>query len=687
MTWLAARSAQGTTVKTLRQALAEGPQFPPPTTTIACNGGACGTTNFKSPVAVSFARADGGGGLGATRYTLDGIDPIPSSPEYTAPFTLTQTKTVKFRTWDLGGNPESVRTQVVNVDGTAPTASVSSPANGSRVLTSGGPVTVSVTAADVGSSVADVQLLLDGDWFGSSSSTSSPYQFTLPGSLALGTHRLKAIATDAAGNQTTSAETTFTLSDGTPTTSIACNGAACPDTFVKGPLSVSLAATDGGGGVGATRYTLDGTDPTTGSTQYTAPFSVTSTKTVKFRTWNTAGQPEAVRTQLLKVDAVAPTASVAQPADGASIQAGGSVTVKVDAADPGSGIGDVQLFLDGDNVGSSSSTSSPYQFTVPASSLPLGTHRLKALAIDLAGNQTMSAQTTFTIKDGLPVTSIACNGAACSPDFVKGPVSVTLSAADGGTGLGVTRYTLDGSDPTTSSTQYTGAFTLTTSKTVKFRTWNSSGTPELVRTQDLKIDAVGPAAQITTPTEGASIMSGPLTVKVDATDAGAGMGDVQLLVDGDYAGFAGGTTSPYQFTLGTLSLGTHRIKAIATDAIGNATTTAQVTFTIKDGLPVTSIACNGAACSPDFVKGPVSVTLSRPTAAAAWASRATRSTAPTPPPARPSTPEHSRSRPRPRSSSAPGTRRASPRRSRARCSRSTRSLRRPRSPHRWTERT
>src|SRR4051812_8347191 len=190
--WLSLRSAQGTVVKTVKQALAEGPQFPPPTTTIACNGGACGTTSFKSPVAISFTRTDAGGGLGATRYTLDGSDPIPSSPQYTAPFNLTQTKTVKFRTWDLGGNPEVVRTQVVNVDGTAPTTSINSPADGSRLITTGGPVTVTVNAADVGSSISDVQLFVDGDWKGSSTSTSSPYQFTLPaGSLALGTHRLK----------------------------------------------------------------------------------------------------------------------------------------------------------------------------------------------------------------------------------------------------------------------------------------------------------------------------------------------------------------------------------------------------------------------------------------------------------------------------------------------------------------
>ena len=69
--------------------------------------------------------------------------------------------------------------------------------------------------------------------------------------------------------------------------------------------------------------------------------------------------------------------------------------MKVDAADAGSGIGDVQLFVDGDYGDYSRSTSSPYQFTLPAGTLPLGTHKLKALVTDALGNQTYSTQTTL----------------------------------------------------------------------------------------------------------------------------------------------------------------------------------------------------------------------------------------------------------------------------------------------------
>ena len=76
-----------------------------------------------------------------------------------------------------------------------------------------------------------------------------------------------------------------------PTSAIKCDGAACSG-WSRPTTQISLTATDNanGSGVYAIRYTTDGSTPTTASTLYSAPFTVPSTKTVKFQAWDIAAQ-------------------------------------------------------------------------------------------------------------------------------------------------------------------------------------------------------------------------------------------------------------------------------------------------------------------------------------------------------------------------------------------------------------
>jgi Chitobiase/beta-hexosaminidase C-terminal domain len=76
-----------------------------------------------------------------------------------------------------------------------------------------------------------------------------------------------------------------------------------------------------------------------------------------------------------------------------------------------------------------------------------------------------------------PTTTIACNGSPCTNTSYTGPVTVTLSATDnpGGWGVANTYYTTDGSAPTTSSTVYTGPFTVKQNTTVRFFSTDLAG--------------------------------------------------------------------------------------------------------------------------------------------------------------------------------------------------------------------
>jgi hypothetical protein len=59
-------------------------------------------------------------------------------------------------------------------------------------------------------------------------------------------------------------------------------------------------------------------------------------------------------------------------------------------------------------------------------------------------------------------------------------VVVTLAATDaGGSGVASTHYTTNGSKPTLSSPLYTGAFSLSATATVKFRSWDGAANVEV----------------------------------------------------------------------------------------------------------------------------------------------------------------------------------------------------------------
>ena len=162
----------------------------------------------------------GGSGLASTHYTTDGSAPSLTSPTYTGLFQLTQTRTVRYASWDVAGNKEVTKVQTVRIDGAAPNVAVTAPVSGASVRR-GVARTVSASATDVGtgtgtpSGILRVAWFLDGSTTGLRTDNNAPFTFrwTPPSTLALGTHTLTARATDVAGNARTSAPVTFTITN------------------------------------------------------------------------------------------------------------------------------------------------------------------------------------------------------------------------------------------------------------------------------------------------------------------------------------------------------------------------------------------------------------------------------------------------------------------------------------------
>jgi hypothetical protein len=176
-----------------------------------------------------------------------------------------------------------------------------------------------------------------------------------------------------------------------PVTTIACNPAPCSG-WHAAPVSVTLTATDNVG-VAATRYTTDGTEPTDTSTLYDSPFNVSTATTVRYRSWDTTGNVEATKTQVIQVDSTPPAVSITQPTGG-SIPFG-RTTIVASASDTQSGIRQVAFYLDGASIGSASSA--PYQISWRAKRPDAGAHQLTAVATNGAGTTTTATPVSLTI--------------------------------------------------------------------------------------------------------------------------------------------------------------------------------------------------------------------------------------------------------------------------------------------------
>jgi peptidoglycan/xylan/chitin deacetylase (PgdA/CDA1 family) len=203
--WLSQRSSSGTVVRTVGQVTSGDAQ--PATTSPRCDSSTCSAGWYARPVSVSLQVTDGGSGVAAVRYTLDGSEPTVSSPVYTGPFTVSQTTTVQFRSWDNGGNVEPAKSQLFRIDTAAPTVAMTAPTNGSTVK---GTVKVTATAGDVGSGVLRVSFYANGVLIGSKSGGGTVFANWNTGKLR-GQYTLTAVAEDVAGNATTSAPVTVTV--------------------------------------------------------------------------------------------------------------------------------------------------------------------------------------------------------------------------------------------------------------------------------------------------------------------------------------------------------------------------------------------------------------------------------------------------------------------------------------------
>jgi hypothetical protein len=294
------------------------------------------------------------------------------------------------------------------------------------------------------------------------------------------------------------------------------------------PLSVSI--TDSANGA-AIYYTTDGTTPTTSSTRYNSPVSLptNATTTINAIAVNSIGSSTMTSGRYTVNPPPPPAAPVINPSPG-TYTAPQSVSI----TDSTNG---VAIYY---TTNGTTPTTSLTLYSGPFS-LPVGTTLLQAVAVNSGGSSSVTSG-SYTVNLPPPPAAPVFNPSAGT---YAAPPSITITAASGAT----IRYTTNGTMPTTSSTVYSGPFSLPVGTTllqaIAINSGGSSGVtsgsytvnpppppdapvfspspgtytdPQSVSITDSANGvAIYYTTDGTTPTTSSTVYSGPVSLPTDAT--------------------------------------------------------------------------------------------------------------------------------------------------------------------------
>ncbi|PYF97279.1 Copper binding protein, plastocyanin/azurin family [Georgenia satyanarayanai] len=381
-----------------------------------------------------------------------------------------------------------------------------------------------------------------------------------------------------------------------PTVTADVTGEQDEDGAYVGSATVALTAADedGGSGVDTVEYSLDGGE----YAAYSAPLEVTEpgAHTVDFRATDVAGNTGEGSVSFTVVepdvepepDTTAPEVSAAvtgeQDEDGAYVDSA-TVTITATDEDGGSGLDTVEYSLDG------------AEYTAYTEALTVsepGAHTVDFRATDVAGN-TAEGSVSFTVVEPdvepepdttAPEVSAAVTGEQDEDGAYVGSATVTITATDedGGSGLGMVEYSLDGGE----FTHYHEALTVSEpgEHTVDYRASDVAGNVGegsvtfTVVEADVEPDPDETAPEVTAAVtgeqdeDGAYVATATVTITATDEDGGSGVESVEYSLDG-------GEYAAYTEPLVVSEPGAHTVDYRAADVAGN-TAEGSVSFTVAE---------------------------------------------------------------------------------------------------------
>ena len=385
--------------------------------------GAAATPGF-SPAAGTYSSAQTVTITDATSgttiyYTTNGTTPTTASTTYSSAITVSATETVEAIATASGYSQSAVGSAAYTINGAVATPTFS-PAAG----TYSSAQTVTISDATAG---ATIYYTTNGT---TPTTASSTYSSAITVSV---TETLEAIATKAGYSNSAVGSAAYTI-----------NGAAATPGFspAAGTYNSAQTVTITDATSGATiYYTTNGTTPTTASSTYSSAITVSATETLKALATHSGYSNSAVGSAVYTLKAATPGFN---PAAGTYSSA---QTVTITDATSGASIYYTT------NGSTPTTASSVYSSAITVSA----TETLKALATHSGFSNSAVGSAVYTLQAATP-------GFSPAAGTYSSAQTVTITDATSGASI---YYTTNGSTPTTASSVYSSAITVSATETLK----------------------------------------------------------------------------------------------------------------------------------------------------------------------------------------------------------------------------
>jgi uncharacterized protein YjbI with pentapeptide repeats len=388
---------------------------------------------------------------------------------------------------------------------------------------------------------------------------------------------IEATATDRLGNERVDT-TTVRVDNAPPTITVTPNDS----TYSRGEVTVTIDVTDVGSGIADVVVNGSAVTVPEGSTSFqtTVPATVAAdtagTFTVDVTATDVAGNPATPVSAAIQIDNARPEVTLTPPnADWSAT----NIDVTVAATDVGSGVAELCVDL-------LCSADATRPIVVAAADGNFVERTVTASATDVVGNVSDTVSGTYKVDKAKPVVTVT----PATTDWTNGPVTVTVTASDAGsgidtvcldTGTGCTTGLTLGADRTATTT-ITADGTTTVTATATDRVGNSTTSAPVT----VRIDTVAPVLDIM-PND-LKFRRGPVEVVVSASDALSGLDTVCLDTGTGCEPITLDTKGEFRTTVDVDGEGSRDISATAVDVAGN-TTTATATQLIDNVQPVVTL--------------------------------------------------------------------------------------------------